>query len=499
VRRGVIAAAFLLHVAITGWTAFHHEAWADEADSWLLVRDADVATVVRVASHRGAPLLFEATLWPFARAGAPYTVQQLLNLLWVWLAVLFVLCASELPLVIRVLFALSYYPAFEYAVNARPYGLQMLLTFAMAAAWREREAKPMRLAVVIALLANTTVHGLVTAAAAGAVLLFERCPLPRLRGEGGAKRRVRGHPLRDEPPLNRPSGTFSPLGGEKGNSWRATLVMLFGGLVAAAQLWPRGGPPRSANIPQLDTVWYAISSAFFADAHPADATIPAVIVLALVTVAISRSWQALLFFWSTAVALLLVNVFVWMGGLRHAGILLIVTVAAVWIARAYGTWRAGRWITVALAVALAFSIMPATRAWRDETKYAYSGSRELADFLKSNGLDRAELVAHPVPFFTSFLVYLPEKKIWYPAGAEYGSYPRWELRDGKQSRLPLADALERAATQLRGRKWVLVTARRLPPEIRDRYRLLYETRTPVWRIRNERFRVYEPLVSRSGI
>ncbi|HEY0158814.1 MAG TPA: hypothetical protein VGF28_16135 [Thermoanaerobaculia bacterium] len=456
--RWALGVVFLLHVAITGWAAFHHEAWVDETDTWLLVRDADVSTIVRVAAHRGAPLLFEATLWPFARAGAPYFVQQLLNLVWVWLAVLLVLRARELPLLLRVLFPFSYYPAFEYAVNARPYGLQMLLTFAMAAAWQEREEKPIRLAVAIALLANTTVHGLVTAAIAGLVLLLEQ-------------RRVS----------------------------RQTVVMLLGGILAAAQLWPRGGPGRSPNIPQLETVWYALSSAFFADARPGDAIVPALAVLALVTFAISRSWPALLFFWSTAGALMLINVFLWMGGLRHAGILLLVTVAAVWLARAYGPWRGGLWVTGALAVALTYSMFPAARAWDDEARYAYSGSRELAEFLRSSGLDRAELVAHPVPSFSSFLVYLPEKKLWYPAAEAYGTYPRWRLEDGKQSRLPLAAALERAETQLRGRRWVFVTVHRLPPELRERYRLLYETRTPVWRAHVERFRVYEPLVSRSGI
>src|SRR3712207_6855820 len=39
--RIVLASAFALHVAITLWTALHHEAWFDEADPWLLMRDAD--------------------------------------------------------------------------------------------------------------------------------------------------------------------------------------------------------------------------------------------------------------------------------------------------------------------------------------------------------------------------------------------------------------------------------------------------------------------------
>jgi hypothetical protein len=445
VRRAVLTTAFLLHVAITGWVAVHHEAWTDETDSWLLVRDAPVSEVLRIASHRGAPLLFETLLWPFARGGAPYAAQQVINLLVVWAAVGLVVCADELPVVVRVLFALSYYPAFEYAVNARPYGLQMLLTFAMAAAWRSRQERPMRMAVILALLANTPVHGLVTATAAGIVLLLEQ-------------RRIT----------------------------KATLVALVGGLIAVGQLWPKGGPPRSANIPQLDTVTYAIGSAFFADARPEDAILPAVLILALIVFAIRKSWQALLFLGIAFTALMLINVFVWMGGLRHAGLLLIVALAAVWIG---GTWP--RPLTIALSVALAFSTVVAFGAWKLETKYAYSGSRELADFLRTTD---AELVAYPLPFWASFLAYLPGRQIH-----GYGTYPHWTSEDSAWAKEPLAAYVERTRRELRGRRWVLILNDELPPEMERGFRLVYEPRTPVFRTYAERFRVYEPLVTPSGI
>jgi hypothetical protein len=41
-----------------------------------------------------------------------------------------------------------------------------------------------------------------------------KSPRPAQRGEGGAKRRVRGNACRMAP-LIRPSATFSPRGGEK--------------------------------------------------------------------------------------------------------------------------------------------------------------------------------------------------------------------------------------------------------------------------------------------
>jgi hypothetical protein len=450
-RRGVLAAAFVLHAAITLWTALHHEVWADEGDPWLLMRDADAASILRAASGRGVPLLFETTVWPFARLGAPYLAQQLLNLVYVWLAVALMLRSRAFPAVVKILFAFGYYPAFEYAVIPRPYGLQMLLTFAMAEAWRERRARPLRLALLVALLANTTVLGLITAAVAGAILLWERI------------------------------------------GWRPVVVMLLGGLVSVAQLWPREGAQDVYSLVQLDTVWFTLASMFFPDARIEDAIGPALIVLGLVVYGISRSWQPVAFLLAAGTAAMLIYVFIWMGGLRHAGLLLIVTIAAIWIADAYGPYRRERVMMAALAVALAYSIVPAYHAWADETRYAFSGSREFADYVRTSGLDRnAVLVAHS-PFWTSPLVYLPGVKIWYPAAGAYGTYAQWDRQDYDRSRVPLETVLRQAHAQLRGRRWVLLTHGELPEAERQNYRLLFKSGVKIWRMRAERYRVYEPL------
>jgi hypothetical protein len=444
-RRGVLAAVFVLHAAITLWATLHHEPWRDEADPWLLMRDGDVASILQAASGRGVPLLFELTVWPFARLGAPYLAQQLLNLIYVWMAVALVLRSRAFAAPVKVLFAFSYYPAFEYAAVARPYGLQMLLTFAMAEAWRSRQARPLRLAIVIALLANTTVLGLITAAVAGAILLWERI------------------------------------------GWRACVIMLAGGLASVVQLWPREGRQHVYSLVQLDTVWFTVASAFFPDLRVEDAVGPAVVVLGIVFYGISRRWQPVTFLAAVAAGMLGIYLFIWMGGLRHAGLLLVIALAAVWIADAYGPYRRERLLMAALAVSLAYSIMPAYQAWIAETRYAFSGSREAAVYLR--GLDEDTVLVSHAPFWNSPLVYLRGRKIWYPAAAEYATHSRWKRSEHELSRISLETALSRAEQQLRGRKWVVVLNRRIAG---DRYRLLFETKAPLWRNRDEIYRVYAP-------
>ncbi|MDQ3281173.1 MAG: hypothetical protein M3Q69_07150, partial [Acidobacteriota bacterium] len=271
----------------------------------------------------------------------------------------------------------------------------------------------------------------------------------------------------------------------------AAMVMIIGGLVCVAQLWPRAGRQQVFNIVSIDTLWYALASMFFPDARISDAVGPAIIVLAFITYGISRRALPAVFLWTTLAALMLVFVFIWMGGLRHAGLLLVVTLAAVWIADAYGAYRRERLLMAALAVSLVYSIWTAADAWIDETRYAFSGSREVAGFMRRNHLDRMQLVAHGM-FWNAPLVYLPGVQVWYPVAGRYGTYSRWERAEYTQSLVPVEDALARVPSQLHGKPWLLIANRELPQPLRSHFRLLFETHASIWRMRDERYWLYVP-------
>jgi len=63
-----------------------------------------------------------------------------------------------------ILFAVGYFPLFEYALVSRGYGLGVLLAFAFCAAFEARYRRPVLLGGLLFLLANTTVYGLITRA-----------------------------------------------------------------------------------------------------------------------------------------------------------------------------------------------------------------------------------------------------------------------------------------------------------------------------------------------
>lgn len=308
----------------------------------------------------------------------------------------------------------------------------------------------MRLAITIALLANVAAHGLLIAAVAGLVLLLER--------------RVR---------------KLAPF-----------AVMVLGGILSAIQLWPRPGGQTVRFLVGWDTVWYAFASAFFVDMRLESGTIPALLVFVLVLYASSRSPFPPMFLLISTTLMMFVFVFVWIGGLRHAGIILIVSIATLWIADAYGPYRRERLVMAALAVALAYSILPAFSAWRVETREVYSGSLDTANYLKRTGLIRKELAGDFTIY--SILVYLPGKQMWFAGTERYESYAKWDREWQAVKGMPLSEVVGRAQRHFRGHDWLLVLKRELPKDKQDEFKLLYASRGP-WEKFDERYYVYEPV------
>ena len=452
-ERRFVALTFLVFAAITLFVTLHHEAWRDEVDVWVVARDGGLGEIWRGASSRGTPVLWYVLVWPFAAVGFPYLAQQLLNLAIVWAAVFLFLRFAPFPRATRALFALSYYPAFEYSAIARPYGLLMLLLFLLAHQWQTREERPIRLAVTVALLANTSVHGLIMAAVAGALLLSENVRMRRLRA--------------------------MPI-----------LIMLAGGLASVMQLWPSGD--HVYTYVTVETVWFSLAAAFFPGMRQTNGLLLAIPAFLILGYAVSRRIVPLVFLLGSLVPLILLYVYVWMGGFRHAGIVTILAIAAVWMARAYGPLRVERLTTTVLAVAFAWSIVPAWTAWTSETRWAYSGSRDAAAFLETVPADTELVCCTPLPM--AALAYLPDRRFWYAGIGGHVTYVKWGDEFWPQN-VSIETCVARARRQFSGQKWLLVTHSELPPALAKGFRLRHHSDRRIWVQFDEDSWVYEPLPS----
>jgi hypothetical protein len=153
----IAAGAYALLVALT---IGRHEPWADEAQSWLLGRDASLAQLWGHLMHyEGSPGLWQTLVHALIRLGLPYSAYNFISAGLALVAVVLLLRYAPLPLFIRVALPFTYYLCYQYAVIARSYALIAPLLFAIAVIYTEAPRRLVLMTVLLALLAGVSVHG----------------------------------------------------------------------------------------------------------------------------------------------------------------------------------------------------------------------------------------------------------------------------------------------------------------------------------------------------
>lgn len=456
-------------LALTITVATHHEPWRDEADPWLYVRDAGLGTILARTAYAGFPALWFLLLAPLAKGGLPYWSQQVLHLAIAAAAASLLLWRAPFSRLHRVLLAFSLYLAFEYAIVVRSYALSVLLLFAVAALHRARLERPLVYAMLVVLLFNTNAHSFFIAGVLAGIQ-----GLDIVRGRRFEVRSV------------------------------ASLVLMAGGAVLAwAQLRTPHDVIYHGVLRRYDPEAFALAvgNAFFPMAPVALSFPLGILLLLAVTLAIRRTPEAILFLWASIAALTFIFVFVWIGGYRHYGYVLVVTVVAVWIAAQRGEPEAGdpggaatrRAAAIALGVSLLVSVYAGLWwSWND-VRFGFSGSREMADFIKANDLERYEIAAHNGNQTAAILPYLPGKKFWYAGLGEYGSYMKWDLAYERMLRVPYPVAEQIALEHFDGRPFLLLFNVEMPNPEQHGFRLLYATRAKLFTNPDERFWLYQPV------
>jgi hypothetical protein len=156
----------MLFAAMLAIVGPRHEPWFDEGQAWLLARDA---TLWDLLAHRvryeGTPGLWHAILWLLSRAGMPFTCLWMVSAALACGGAWIVLTRAPFPFWLRVGVVFSYFMAYQYAVVARNYALDLLLIPLIAATFASRLQRPVLYGVLLGLLANANAHSFVIAAA----------------------------------------------------------------------------------------------------------------------------------------------------------------------------------------------------------------------------------------------------------------------------------------------------------------------------------------------
>ena len=174
-----------------------HEAWADEAQAWLLARDSGFWHMMLHSLHfEGSPGLWHALLWVLVRMHVTYAGMH-------WIAgaiaaagVAVLLRWSPFPPALRFLLPFGFWLAYQDSVVARSYVLFALLAFGAAALLRGiaqwpseaalRWPRLLGLAAILGLMANISVHGFIASIGFGLAAYF----LLRRRAHAGQQVRM---------------------------------------------------------------------------------------------------------------------------------------------------------------------------------------------------------------------------------------------------------------------------------------------------------------------
>jgi hypothetical protein len=157
--------------AFAGWLLFlgrTHEPFFDEAQAWLIARDnGPIGIVAHVARYEGTPALWHLLLWGLIRLGLPFGQLHLVSTACAVTGAAIILWRSPFPIALRIAIIGSYFFAYQFAVVARSYSLDLVLMPLLACFFADRTARPIRYALVVGLIANANTHGFLAAACFG--------------------------------------------------------------------------------------------------------------------------------------------------------------------------------------------------------------------------------------------------------------------------------------------------------------------------------------------
>jgi len=373
-------AVFATWTALALFTLQYHEKWADEAQAWLIARDLDLRSIwFHELRYEGSPGLWHTILWIAQHVFyAKYGALGYIGVTGAAAGVAVLIFKAPFPRYVRWPLAFTYFMVYQYAVIARPYTLLPLLAF-LAAIFFKDIRHPVRMTVVLILLANLSLHGTILAACLGLRYLIDA---------------IKAWGTLDEQTKHRYVICI------------AAMLLTFVFIVMILKPTPDVGEfakkqfiakmPAAIQAMQPTTAMKlesTVSGAFL------DYWIPSILFIVLVGFWCFSRKHLLVYILPIGLLTILYSLI--HGYAHHHGTLLIATISAMWIAWPSANERfdfsknqrlAHTGILGLLLCFCAVNIWDAEVAIRHEYAYPYSGAEDAARYLKSVGADRQRIL-----------------------------------------------------------------------------------------------------------
>jgi len=382
IRLGTVVSLYAVLLAIL---VPRHEPWFDEAQAWLIARDDSPTNLfVHTLRYEGTPGLWHLLLMVPAKLGWPYAAMNWLAAALALAGVFVFLRWAPFPWPVKALFPFTFYVLYQYAVVARNYSLMPPLLFGLAALYLRKTERIYSYTALLCLLANVSLHG---ALIAGALMLLH---LWDLRSQW--------------PDLPRPVRVRQA---------KAAAAFTLAGLLIVGQLLPPADFGGFAGRQTSSPLWDGLARAWTVQVDALTGTWP----LAAAVLAVSLWWfhrrQVLrVFLLPAGLVTLLFAVLYYTP--THVGILFLVWVFALWVSfsrlatlrRSVDVRNAakrGEETSPLLPILAMLAVFAVQIYWSVSTAVldyvgSYSGSRELAEYIKKEHLE--DRVIHAVGYQT---------------------------------------------------------------------------------------------------
>lgn len=430
-----VVAAGIAYCAAVVFVTLHHEFWEDEVRTWSIAREAgSLPELFASIRDDGHPALWYLVLFAGTRASSSPAVLPACSLLVAAAAIACFLVWSPFGRWLKLLFLCGVLPLYEYSVMARNYGLLMLTLFAVCALYPRRMDRPLPLALALALLANTSAHGTIVAAA------FAASTVAEWLWSGGRRAGLPGEPRGREVRHTGRAEEAAPAPARQAFTWNAAaalLVVAAGFAAAWIVAWPDGAStifhPERLTIPDglhalghfLRDPAHSFQRVLWGRGTPLLALAGAALVW-LVALALLDKPYLLGAFLCGAAGLSLFLDLVYRGPQRHQGVLVLLIVAVAWLApaaRGVALWPPlARGVAAlrrfalpaALAALLATHAVRALDAIRFDLGHDMTSAKAFGELLRQRYAN-AIVMGEPdsplesLPFYASNPIYIPRE------------------------------------------------------------------------------------------
>ena len=152
----------LIWLGVSLWVGVNHEPFADEAQAYLIARDATVWDILTTVSRtEGTPALWYLWLKFLMYCGFDYSKLYMASIFPNLLAVYLFISKAPFSKYIKYLFPLTYFILYQYNIVSRNYGLLFLMTTVAAICYENRHRHPYRLILSLLLLGSVSSHAFI--------------------------------------------------------------------------------------------------------------------------------------------------------------------------------------------------------------------------------------------------------------------------------------------------------------------------------------------------